>query len=210
MADLPVMLRVAGRRCVVVGGGAVAHRRVKSLHEAGAVVSIIAPQVEEQLLDLADTVARRPYRSGDLDGALLVVIATDDPAVNTEVAADARGGGVLVNQADDPSLGDVMIPAHAHHGPVTLAVHTRGISPTAAGAIRRELSEALDKDWLEILDVIAAFRGLIQSQIAEPKQRRQQIKRLSDDEAIGTFKQGGAEALRRHCQQIVDTLPTLE
>jgi len=200
------MLRVAGRRCVVVGGGAVARRRVESLRQAGAQVSVIAPQVEEPLLDMADTVERRPYRSGDLDGALLVVVATDDPAVNRKVGADARASGVLVNQADAPSQSDVMIPAHAHHGPVTIAVHTSGISPTAAATIRRELSEALDQDWPRMLDVIAPFRGLIQKQIAEPKPRRQQIKRLSDEEAIRAFKQGGVEALRRYCQKIVDTL----
>lgn len=206
MVDLPVMLRVTDRRCVVVGGGSVAQRRVESLREAGAQVSVIAPQVEEPLLDMADTVEQRPYRPGDLDGALLVVIATDDPTVNKKVAADARAGGVLVNQADDPSHSDVVIPAHAHHGPVTLAVYTSGISPTAAAVIRRELSEALDNDWPQVLDVIAPFRRLIQKQVAEPKIRRQQIKRLSDDEAVQVFKQGGAEALRRYCQQIVDTL----
>lgn len=206
MADLPVMLRVAGRRCVVVGGGAVARRRVGSLCEAGAQVSIIAPQVEEQLLNMADTVEQRAYQSGDLEGALLVVIATDDLAVNRQVAADARAGGVLVNQADDPSRSDVMIPAHAHHGPVTLSVYTSGISPAAAAAIRRELSEALDGDWPRLLEVIAPFRGLIQERVVEPKSRRQLIKRLSNDEAVRVFKRDGPEALKRYCQGIIDAL----
>jgi len=203
------MLRVSGRRCVVVGGGGVACRRAGALHRAGAEVVVVAAAIglenENALMRSARVIHRRPYRRGDLDGAWLVVIATDDPAVNRAIAVDAQTGGVLVNRADDPSGGDFEVPAHAHHGPVTLAVHTGGVSASAAGMIRRELSAALDPDWLVLLEVVAGFRAVIQKNISDPRVRRGQLKALTNDVAMRTFKQEGPEAFRRYCQSLVDT-----
>ena len=89
MPDLSVILRVQGRRCVVVGGGPVARRRTESLLQADALITVIAPQVEQRLECLSVQIERRPYREGDLEGAILAVVATDDPAVNEKVADDA-------------------------------------------------------------------------------------------------------------------------
>src|SRR5688500_7812670 len=100
MPDLPAMLRVAGRVCVVVGGGPVAARRAKALAEAGALVRVIAPKVDAAIQELDVTIEPRPYRSGDLEDAFLVVVATDDAKLNAAVATDAHRIGALVNRAD--------------------------------------------------------------------------------------------------------------
>jgi precorrin-2 dehydrogenase/sirohydrochlorin ferrochelatase len=202
MNDFPIMLRIAGERCVVVGGGSVAERRVIALLQAGGEVEIIAPDLTRQITALPITVHQRGYQAGDLRGAKLVVIATDDRAVNEQVARDAKALGVLVNRADDPGAGDFTVPAHARHGPVTLAVHTSGISASAAAAIRREMSQAFDPDWARLLEVVAAFRGVIQERVADAGARQEMLRKLTDESAMGILKEQGAEALRQYCERI--------
>ncbi len=207
MSDLPVILCVTGRRCVVVGGGAVACRRAGSLRDAGADVVVIArriePEHERVLTGLGVEIERRPYQQGDLKGAMLVVIATDDLEVNRQVAQEARASGVLINRADEPSEGDLMIPAHAHHGPVTVAVYTGGASSSAAGAIRRELSAALDEDWPKLLEIVGPYREVIRRDVLTPTLRRERLAALGGESAMATLKRDGLEGLRRYCDEIV-------
>jgi precorrin-2 dehydrogenase / sirohydrochlorin ferrochelatase len=202
MAELPVMLRVVGRRCVIVGGGAVALRRARALLEAGAEVRVVAPRVDAELQTLPVGVEQRPYRRGDLAGALLAVAATDDPAVNAAVAAEAREAGVLVNRADEPEAGDLTIPAHARHGPITLAVHTGGISAAAAATIRRQLSEALDPDWPRLLRIAAPYRELIQRRVPDDAARHERLTRLTGPEAMRTLKERGSAAFETFCDEL--------
>lgn len=113
----PLGLHLAGRLVVVVGGGTVATRRTRGLVEAGAVVRVVSPAVTDELAGLADagTVEHvaRPYRAGDLDGAWLVHVATDDPAVDARVADDAEAARVLAVTAGDADLGSAWVPAVA-------------------------------------------------------------------------------------------------
>jgi len=202
MPDLPVMLKVAGRRCLVIGGGGVAVRRATSLAACGAEVTVIAPEVDHAIAELEVTIHRRPYQAGDLAGALLVVIATDNSAVNARVAADAAAAGVLVNRSDDPAAGDFAVPAHAHEGPVTIAVHTGGIAPAAGALIRRELSAALDADWARLLEIAAPYRALLQQQVADTTTRQRLMAQMTDGEALALYKREGAAALDEHCRRV--------
>lgn len=202
---LPVIWKLEGKRCVIVGGGEVAARRARSLLDAGAAVTVVAPRIDEQVRGLAVTCHERGYQRGDLDGATLVVVATDDPAVNQAIADDAHARGTLVNRADDPSAGDIAIPAHAQHGPVTIAVHTDGISAAAAAAIRRRLSDALDPDWPRLLGAAAPFRAAVRQRNADPAQRRERLKQLTDEHAMTILKREGEAALQQHLRRVSDT-----
>lgn len=151
----PVNLVVAGRRCVVVGGGAVAARKAEGLAAAGAEVTVIAPRVHDSIRALAGvTVIDREYRTGDLDGAWLAVAATDDSEVNRSVHADGEAARVWVNAVDDPPACSFTLPAVVRQGPVVVAVSTSGYSPALAGWIREKVSEqlgpevALLAEWL--------------------------------------------------------------
>ena len=123
----PLMLDLTGRRAVVVGGGRVAHRRAEALLAAGAQVHVIAPQVDPALAGLPVTVSGRRYRDGDLAGAWLVHAATDDPAVNAAVAADAERERIWCVRADDAARSRAWTPAVARHGDLTVAV-TRAVT----------------------------------------------------------------------------------
>jgi siroheme synthase-like protein len=204
MSDLPVMLKVRGRRCLIVGGGGVARRRAGALLEAGAFVTVVAPQIDPELAQLPIHVEVRTYRGDDLDEVMLVIVATDNETVNQQVSADARARGVLVNRADDPDEGDITIPAHTRHGPITLAVHTGGISASASAEIRRRLTEALDPDWATLLQLVAPYRARIQQSTPDRERRRTLLASLTNDTAMALLKQTGPQAVVNYCERLLE------
>jgi uroporphyrin-III C-methyltransferase/precorrin-2 dehydrogenase/sirohydrochlorin ferrochelatase len=133
----PVGLRLLGRRVVVVGGGQVAHRRVAGLLEARALVTVVSPEVTPALEALVEpgslTWVPRRYERGDLDGAWYAVAATDDPAVNAAVAAEAEGLRIFCARADDRSASSVWTPAVGRQGDLVVGVHGGGDPQRAVG-----------------------------------------------------------------------------
>lgn len=204
MFGLPAVLRVRDRRCLVVGGGAVALRRARALIDAQAAVTVVAPQVHDALAALNVTVHRRPFEPADLDGTFLVVAATDDPAVNAHVADQAASRRVLVNRTDDPEAGDLAVPAHARRGPITLAVDTGGISAAAAAAIRDELLAQLDPHWPAMLEHAAPYRRRITAAFTDPAQRRTRLAALTAPAAMRAWRSGGIAAFEAHCARLLD------
>ena len=146
MSGYPLALDLAGRRVVVVGGGAVALRRTRALLDAGALVTVIAPRLRPEFaaLEPGVTVAERPYRDGDLAavGAWLAHAATDDPAANAAVAAEAERERVWCVRADDASASAARTPAVTRHGEITVAV-TAGGDPRRSQAVRAAIATAL-------------------------------------------------------------------
>jgi uroporphyrin-III C-methyltransferase/precorrin-2 dehydrogenase/sirohydrochlorin ferrochelatase len=136
-AVYPVGLRLTGRRVVVVGGGQVAHRRVAGLLEAGAEVTVVSPEVTPVLEALVAPGSlvwiRRRYEPGDLDGAWYAVAATDDPAVNAAVVAEADRSRIFCARADDRRESSVWTPAIGRHGDVVVGVHGGGDPQRAIG-----------------------------------------------------------------------------
>ncbi|MGY1615241.1 uroporphyrinogen-III C-methyltransferase [Geodermatophilus sp. SYSU D00691] len=133
----PVGLRLLDRRVVVVGGGQVAHRRVAGLLEARALVTVVSPEVTPALEALVEpgalTWVRRRYEPGDLDGAWYAVAATDDPAVNAAVAAEAEAARIFCARADDRSASSVWTPAVGRQGDLVVGVHGGGDPQRAVG-----------------------------------------------------------------------------
>lgn len=145
----PVMLSLAGRRAVVVGGGNVALRRARALLEADANVVVIAPSVVAGLAELPVTILPRRYRDGDLATAWLAHAATDDPAVNALVAAEAERRRVWCVRADNAAESAAWTPAVTRHGKITVAVTADG-DPAQSQALRAAISLALAEGSLPV------------------------------------------------------------
>ncbi len=154
----PIFLDLSSRRCVVVGGGEVANRKARKLLQARARVVVISPEIGAELESVAVEIHRRPYREGDLEGAYLAFAATNSREVNAAVAREARGRGVPVNVADEPSEGDFALPSTLRRGRLQVAVSTGGASPTLARRIREELEEAFGPEWAGIVEELNAAR----------------------------------------------------
>ncbi|MGI8491448.1 MAG: precorrin-2 dehydrogenase/sirohydrochlorin ferrochelatase family protein [Acidimicrobiales bacterium] len=157
-ASYPVNLRVAGRRCVVVGGGAVAARKAAGLAAAGAAVEVVATRVGPEVRALGVPYAERPYRSGDVVGAWLVIAATDEPEVNRAVQADGEAQRVWVNAADDLEACSFTLPAVIRQGAVTVAVSTSGRSPALAAWIKTLVADRLGPEFGVLADLLSEAR----------------------------------------------------
>lgn len=158
----PVMLDLEGHACLVVGGGVVAAGKIASLLEAGARVTVVSPVLGPAVLDIARAERLRwwprEYTEGDVVGFTLVMVATDDRAVNARVATEARARAVWVNCADDPAHCDFILPSVLRRGPLTVAVSTGGASPTVARMVREELEAVLPADYVALTEVVADVR----------------------------------------------------
>lgn len=142
----PVGLVVAGRPCLVVGGGRVAARKVDGLLACGARVTVIAPEIDDAIAARPEvTILRRGYRRGDVRGFRLAIAATGNAEVSAAVFDDGEAAGVWVNAADDPPNCSFTLPAILRRGPVTVAVATGGHSPALAAWLRDRLAAELDE-----------------------------------------------------------------
>ena len=169
MGYYPICVDMAGRPCLVVGGGPVAERKVAGLLEAGARLTVVSPAVTRRLdgwaVEGRIRWRRRGYVANDLVGQSLAFVATDDGAVNADVARDARRAGVLANAADDPLHCDFILPAVLRRGDLTVTVSTGGASPALSRAVRDELDAYLAReDYAGLVGVAADARQALRAQ----------------------------------------------
>jgi siroheme synthase-like protein len=158
---LPIFVKLEGNSCLVVGGGAVALQKVRSLLECGAQVTVVAPEARGEVRDLAErgSVAwrRRAYITADVAGHRLVIAATNNPALNHAVYSDAVEAGVLANAVDDPPFCDFYFGSVVRRGPLQIGISTTGESPALAQRLRQELELLMDEGtgpWLERLGAL--------------------------------------------------------
>jgi precorrin-2 dehydrogenase/sirohydrochlorin ferrochelatase len=162
MGFYPVFLDLDRRRCLVVGGGLIAERRVLSLLEAGASVTIVSPALTPALADLAAAGRirhlARAYEAGDLAAAALAFVAVDDATVTPAVAREAQARGVWLNAADDPTHCSFYLPGVVRRGVLTVAVGSGGASPAVTRALREHLDGVLGPEWATLGELAASAR----------------------------------------------------
>jgi siroheme synthase-like protein len=156
----PVNLRVKGARCLVVGGGKVALNKVLGLLEAGAAVTVVAPEVADEIAALNGVrIERREYEHGDVDGYRLAIAATGDSDVNRAVFQDGQAAGVWVNSADDPDNCSFTLPARIRRGPLLVTFATGGNSPALAGWLRRRYTDEFGPEYEVLVELLAEARA---------------------------------------------------
>lgn len=162
----PICLELGGRRCVVVGGGAVAGQKVDGLLDGGGEVVVVSGNVAPGLVKLEVggqiSVIARDFRPGDLAGAFLAIAATDDPEVNAAVHEEAVASGVLVNSVDDIVHCQFSVPSIVRRGELTVAVSTGGRAPALSKKIRRMLSAQLGPEYAEVVELVGDVRACAQ------------------------------------------------
>lgn len=164
----PVFLNVKGKKCVVIGGGQVALRKVMVLLEHGADVEVISTDLCPELAELVRgreiRALTRQYRMGDLNNAFVAVAATDDNEINQHVVEEARMRAVLVNVVDDAENSDFIVPSFLRRGDITVAVSTNGKSPALARKIRSRLEKELGDEYASLASLISEVRAEVKQQ----------------------------------------------
>ena len=179
-----------GRKCVVVGGGAVGTRKMQALIAAGAEVWIIAPNVTSEVREAAGTVTHvaASFSPEHLDKAFLVIAAANNAAVNASVAAAARERGVLLNIAGDAEneTGDFVTMATLRRGDLLIGVTTGGAGPAVTARVRRSLERLFTEDWAEYLAFMAEMREMAKTEIADAGERAARLRRLAEHPTLQT------------------------
>ena len=172
MAYYPIFVELRDRPCVVIGGGREAQRKVNGLLAANATVTVIAPTLTPELQRFLDEgeieYNQREYVEGDMEGFEICMVATDDGAVNAEVAAEGKRKGIWVNAADDPANCDFILPAVIRRGNITVAASTGGTSPALARRLREELEAYLTEEMPALADLLAEVRADLKSRALLP------------------------------------------
>jgi len=169
---LPVFMDVRSKLCLVVGGGEVAHRKASVLLAAGAAVKAVAPEFSAAFAGLpgVECIAER-FQPSHLDGAVLVIAATDDGAVNQEVSQQARARNIPVNVVDNPDLCTFIMPAILDRSPLMVAFSSGGASPVLARMLRSELEALIPQGYGRLAEFAARFRDTVKARI-DPARRR--------------------------------------
>jgi uroporphyrin-III C-methyltransferase/precorrin-2 dehydrogenase/sirohydrochlorin ferrochelatase len=176
MEFLPIFLKVQDRPCLVVGGGRVAARKLRPLLKAGATIRLVAPTLatELQAHAAAGTIRHdaRTFADTDLDGALLVIAATDNPELNQHIARQADARGIPVNVVDDPGASSFVTPSIIDRSPVLVAIGTGGSSPTLSRLLRARFESMTPAGYGHLAEFTARFRDVVKQRIPDPDNRK--------------------------------------
>lgn len=207
MVFFPVCLQLESRRCMVVGGGEVARRKVEGLLACGAAVTVISPRLTPMLARRREAGElnwlAREYQEGDLAGAFLVIAATDDQAVQARIHAEAERDNLLLNVADVPKWCNLILPAVVRRGDLSIAISTGGASPALAGKLRRELEGCFGIEYEALLQLLAALRPPILARGGDHRENKRLFKALVAPDLAGWIRDGRWDLLQEHVRTTV-------
>jgi siroheme synthase-like protein len=195
-------LRLSGRRCVVIGGGEVGLEKVEGLLACDAEVTLVAPDAQPELVQLAlegsITWEQREYAAGDLDGALIAIAATDDTDLNIRVFEDAEARSMLVNVVDVPPLCNFILPAIVRNGPLAIAISTAGASPALAKRMKREIGELFGQPYALLAILLNDARGWAKATLPTYQDRKQFFESIVNGrpDPVQLIRNGDAQAVR--------------
>jgi precorrin-2 dehydrogenase/sirohydrochlorin ferrochelatase len=200
----PIHLNVTGKKCVIIGGGKVAYRKVRSLKESGADVVVVSPEVCPEMVNEEGLVLiKKEYEECFLDGALLVIAATDNETINKKVTLDAERRNIIVNVVDYPERCSFIVPSTINRGDLCISISTGGASPAVSKRIREELETVFGKEYEEYLDLLTKMRSLAMSSIENRVERRKVLQRLAKKDIFDAVKDEGVRAVEAKMREII-------
>jgi len=188
----PINLVLKNKKCVVIGAGAVAERKVRSLLECGARVLVIGRTISPGLKAMANMgkiiLKHRKVNLRDLFGAYLVIAATADRSINSAISAYCRKKNIMINVVDSPEECSFILPSIIRRGDLTVSISTGGISPALAKRIRQDLEKAFGGEYAALLGMMKKVRPLVLKKIKSAKDRKmffnKMLKGILDDAGV--------------------------
>ncbi len=207
MSFYPICLDLAERPCVVVGGGRVAERKVSGLLSCSAQVTVISPEVTDELLQQHSEGSirwiKREFCPGDLEQAFLVIAATDDEETQKQVFDEAKSHNLLLNVADVPQRCNFILPAAVRQGDLIIAISTAGKSPALARKLRMELEKRFGVEYRVLVDILGAVRPVILAAGLEQSGNEQLFKQLLHDDMPDWIRTKDWSSLENHFEKVL-------
>jgi precorrin-2 dehydrogenase/sirohydrochlorin ferrochelatase len=205
MRYYPICLDVKDKRCIVIGGGDVALRKISSLIECDAKVVVISPEINEAIEQYVQEKKikwlKRKYRSSDLRNTWLVIVATNDKELNIQIAQQAKKIGIPVNVVNSIEESTFIVPAVLSRGSLTIAVSTEGKSPALARKIRDTLKGMFGKEYIEFVELLGSLRETMKERFDTQKKREIIWNRLVNSELLGLLKRGRKDQVDKVLKQ---------
>lgn len=201
MQYYPINLDLRDKKCLVVGGGDVAGRKVNTLLACNAKVTVVSPEATENICELARQreieLRLRAFQPSDMEGAFVVIASTDDAGVNTEVSKLAQEKGILVNVVDDPALCNFIVPATVSRGDLQISISTGGSSPALAKRIRKELESTYGQEYAAFAQLLGEIRDVVKTKYSRQSDREAVFNRLIDSDILDLIASGDPTAARK-------------
>ena len=207
-AYYPMFADLHGRPCAVIGGGMIAQRKVATLLEHGAQITVVSPQLTRRLAAYARQgrirYIARQFRPSDLRGAWLVYAATDNQRINQLVSRTAQRLRIFANVVDQKPLCSFIAPAIVKRGPLTVAISTGGISPSLAKKLKRELETQLGDHYGSMLRLLAGLRGIAKRKLPSYNDRKRYFDELVRGRVFDLTRTGRSSAARKEALALLD------
>jgi precorrin-2 dehydrogenase / sirohydrochlorin ferrochelatase len=204
------VLKLKGRRCLVIGGGDVGLEKIEGLLLCDGDVHLVAPEAIDEVATLVQegsiTWERREFRDADLDGAFLAIAATNDTDVNISVSEGAERRAMLVNVVDVPPLCNFILPAIVRSGPLAIAISTAGASPALAKRMKREIAETYGEPYARLAVILNDHRGWAKGTLPTYQDRKEFFEGIvnGDPDPVELVKQGREQEVQRLIEQHKD------
>ena len=194
MKYYPVYLDLRERPCVVAGGGRVAERKVLSLLEAGAGVTVVSPSLTPKLEDLSSsgkiTHHSRSFQESDVTGAFIVVAATGSVQLNAEIGSSCKKKHILVNVAAPPDESTFIVPSVVDRGALLIAISTSGESPALAKRIREKLEKEFGPEYDLFLHKMSILRSRLMAHVGDEAERNRILNAVADSDVLELLREG--------------------
>lgn len=210
----PIFVNLYSKRCVVLGGGSVAYRKVRTLLKTGASIIVVSPAINpglERLINIhKDRIIyhKRRFRLQDIKDAFLVIGATGKRGINSKIFSYCNACNILVNIVDSVPESNFIVPSQIKRGDLILAISTSGVSPALARRIRKELSSVYGPEYARLLNILKDSRKDIIRKVTKPLNRRLIFNRLVDDDIINLARSTKKKELKRKVSQIIENKNT--
>lgn len=206
----PVNLNISGKKCLVIGGGSIAARKVRGLLECGGRVYVVSPVLHPLLRKLTEDKQivwlNRDFQAEDINDKFLVIAATDNAEVNHEVATLCEQQNILINVVDDPSWCSFTLPAVHRQGDLLIAVSTNGKSPALARVIKEELAEKFRGEFAQALELLGNLRETLFAECPDEKVRGKVLQGLVTREFLGLIEDGQLEVVKERINRCLLSL----
>ena len=203
----PLILKLSGHRCVVIGGGLVAERKINGLRACGATVKVVALECSETVRAMSDRgeieLLERAFEPEDLEGARLAIAATNVRAVNEAILAAGHDRGVLVNVVDVPDLCDFYVPATVKRGDVLIAISTSGSCPALAKRLRQDLETQIGPEYERYAELLATLRQNLKARVTNSHRRVQAEEAFLNSEAFALVRENKMDAAEALVEEYV-------
>lgn len=201
MRYYPACLDIENKKCLVVGGGLVGTRKVITLLDCGADVTVVSRIFTENLLELSESgkvvLKKNPYRASDLKGIFLVIGATNDNELNLKISADAMQLNILCNIADQPEACNFVLPAIVNRGDLVIAISTSGKSPAFARKLRKDLEKEFGQEYADFLLLMGAIRKKLLGKSHQPEAHKHLFEELIKKKIVELIKNRKFEDINR-------------